>query len=138
MLFQQDNARPHMAAAMQHALYSVQQLPWPARSPDLLPVEHVWDMMKPELTLSPEPATTIAKLQQQVQDAWDNLSQDDIQHLYECLHVRIHACVVIRGSTLYIAVTVWAPLTVTCVSFGLSLLYAPTMINYLSHQFSIQ
>ena len=44
-------------------------------------------MMKLELTLSPEPATTIAKLRHQVQDAWDNLLQDDILHLYDRLHV---------------------------------------------------
>ena len=46
VLFQQDNARPHTAAAMQHAFGGVEQLPWPASSPDLSPVEHVWDMMK--------------------------------------------------------------------------------------------
>ena len=61
MLFQQDNARPYTAAATQRALRGV-QLPWPARSPDLSPIEHVWDMMKWELTLSPESAATIAKL----------------------------------------------------------------------------
>ena len=44
-----------------------------------------------------------------------------------------------EGATLCIDVTVWAPLTVTCVSFGRNLLsYTPIMINYLSHQFAIQ
>ena len=35
----------------------VQQLPWPARSPNLSLIEHIglWDMMKKEVTLSPEP-----------------------------------------------------------------------------------
>ena len=47
-------------------------------TPDLSPIEHIWDMMKRELTLSPEPATIIAELRQQVQDAWDSLLQDDI------------------------------------------------------------
>ena len=37
--------------------------------------------MKRELSLSQEPAITIAELRQRVQDAWDNLSQDDIRHL---------------------------------------------------------
>ena len=99
---------------------------WPERTPDLLPVEHVWDMMKQELTLSPEPATTIAKLRQWVQDAWDNLSQDDIQHLYDRLHVRIHACIAARGGTLCIDVTVCASLAVTCASFGLNLSHTQT------------
>ena len=47
-------------------------------------------MMKRELTLSPEPVTTIAELEQQMQDTWDNLSQDDIRHLYNHLHARIY------------------------------------------------
>ena len=39
----------------------------------------------------------MAELRQQVQDAWDNLLQDDIRLLYDLLHVRIHACVAARG-----------------------------------------
>ena len=93
VLFQQDNARPHTAAATQRVLRVVQQLPWLARSP----IEHLWDLMKRELIFSPEPATIIAELQQRMQDAWDSLSQDDIRHLYHCLHTRIHTCVVARG-----------------------------------------
>ena len=62
VLFQHNNARPYTAAATQRALRGVQQLPWPARSPDLSPIEHISDMMKRELTLSPEPATTIVEL----------------------------------------------------------------------------
>ena len=57
--FQQDKARLHTAAATQRALRGVQQLHWPTTSPDLTPVEHMWDMMKRDLTLSPEPATII-------------------------------------------------------------------------------
>ena len=64
---------------------------------------------------SPEPATVIAELRQRVQDVCDNLSQDDIRHLYDRLHAGIHACVATRGGTLCIDVTVWAVLTVTCV-----------------------
>ena len=54
-------------------------------------------MMKQELTLSPEPATTIAELRQWVQDAWDSVSQDDIQHLYDRLHARILSSIAVRG-----------------------------------------
>ena len=72
----------------QHALHGVQP-PWLARSKDLSPIEHVWDMMKQELTLSPEPA----KLRQRVQDGLDNLLQNNIRHLYNHLHVRIQACI---------------------------------------------
>ena len=86
-----------------------------SKNPDISPTEHTWDMMKREFTLSPEPATIIADLRQRVQDAWDNLSQDDIRHLYDRLHARIHACVAARGGTLCNDVTIWALLTVTSV-----------------------
>ena len=72
-------------------------------------------MIKRELTLSPELATTIAGLRQRVQDAGNNLSQDDIRHLYDRLHAKIHVCVAARGGILCIDVTAWASLIVTYV-----------------------
>ncbi|GFY12954.1 transposable element Tc1 transposase [Trichonephila clavipes] len=50
-VFQQDNAYPHTAVATQRnvdksaSLQSVDMLPWPARSPDLSPIEHAWYIM---------------------------------------------------------------------------------------------
>ena len=54
-------------------------------------------MMKREHTLSLESVAAIAKFRQRVQNAWDNLSQDDIRHLYDSLYARMHACVADRG-----------------------------------------
>ncbi|GFX10826.1 eukaryotic translation initiation factor 2-alpha kinase 3 [Trichonephila clavipes] len=42
-IFQQDNARPHMARMPQDCLHTVTTLPWPARSPDLSPIEFIFD-----------------------------------------------------------------------------------------------
>ncbi|GFW94920.1 transposable element Tcb1 transposase [Trichonephila clavipes] len=43
--FQQDNARPHTARVAQDIPRHFQTLAWPARSPDLSPVDHVWDQL---------------------------------------------------------------------------------------------
>ncbi|GFX95613.1 transposable element Tcb2 transposase [Trichonephila clavipes] len=42
-IFQQDNARPHTARMSQDCLSIVTTLSWPAISPDLSPIEHIWD-----------------------------------------------------------------------------------------------
>ncbi|GFU59379.1 transposable element Tcb1 transposase [Trichonephila clavipes] len=51
-IFQQDNARPHVARIVQRffANYHIELLPRPARSPDLSPIENTWSMVAQRLT----------------------------------------------------------------------------------------
>ncbi|GFT26708.1 transposable element Tcb1 transposase [Trichonephila clavipes] len=46
-IFQQDNARPHVARVVQKFFvnHQIKLLPWPACSPDLLPIENMWSML---------------------------------------------------------------------------------------------
>ena len=47
LIFQQDNARPHVARVCQDFLanHNINPLDWPLYSPDLSPIEHLWDEM---------------------------------------------------------------------------------------------
>ncbi|GFX49629.1 transposable element Tcb1 transposase [Trichonephila clavipes] len=50
-------------------------LPWPARSPDLSPVEHVWDQLKRQMSS----CHSVHDLELAVQDLWAHLPQDNIR-----------------------------------------------------------
>ncbi|GFT69694.1 transposable element Tcb2 transposase [Trichonephila clavipes] len=65
-IFQQDNARPHTARVAQDFLRHFLTLPWPARSPDLSPVEHVWDQLKRQMAS----CYSVHDLELSVQDLW--------------------------------------------------------------------
>ena len=47
LMFQPDNARPHVASVWTQFLEdeNVPVLPWPAYSPDMSPIEHAWDAL---------------------------------------------------------------------------------------------
>ncbi|GFW01716.1 transposable element Tcb1 transposase [Trichonephila clavipes] len=71
-IFQQDNARPHVARIVQRFFvnHQVELLPWPARSPNLLPIENMWSMVAHRLTHITPPAATPDQLWQRVEAAW--------------------------------------------------------------------
>ncbi|UYV77479.1 hypothetical protein LAZ67_15001180 [Cordylochernes scorpioides] len=50
-MFQQDNARTHVAGIVRTFLHAdnVRLLPWSARPPDLSPIENVWSMVSEQL-----------------------------------------------------------------------------------------
>ncbi|UYV68874.1 hypothetical protein LAZ67_6001398 [Cordylochernes scorpioides] len=95
-LYQQDNARPHTACISQQALQDVQMLPWPPYSPDLSPIEHVWDIIGRRLHALPQPRSE-DELWQMVKREWRAIPQEAIRTLNDSLPRRVAACIAVRG-----------------------------------------
>ncbi|GFU25213.1 transposable element Tcb2 transposase [Trichonephila clavipes] len=63
-VFQDDNARPHRARLVENMLEAetIQRMELPACSPDLNPIEHVWDMLRRRIAARPRPPATVRDL----------------------------------------------------------------------------
>ncbi|GFV92759.1 transposable element Tc1 transposase [Trichonephila clavipes] len=92
-IFHQDNARPHTARVAQDFLRRFQTHPWSACSPDLSPVEHVWDQLKRQMSSCP----SVHDLVLAVQDLWAHLPQDNIRCLINSMPDRGVACIADGG-----------------------------------------
>ncbi|GFW48323.1 uncharacterized protein TNCV_1108861 [Trichonephila clavipes] len=67
-------------------------LPWPARSPDLSPIEHVWTRWEGNCS-----RRDTGELTAQMQRLWQDLPQGVISDLIESMSRRISACIAARG-----------------------------------------
>ncbi|GFW41481.1 transposable element Tcb2 transposase [Trichonephila clavipes] len=92
-IFQQDNACPHTARVAQDFLHHFQTLPWPACSPDLSLVEHVWDQLKRQMPS----CHSVHDSEFAVQDLWAHLPQDNIRCLINSMPDHVAACIAAGG-----------------------------------------
>ncbi|GFU76537.1 transposable element Tcb1 transposase [Trichonephila clavipes] len=69
-LFMDDNAPCHRTVAAKQLLENedIERMDWPARSPDLNPIEHVWDFLGRRLAARTLPPVTIRELRLALQD----------------------------------------------------------------------
>ncbi|UYV83818.1 hypothetical protein LAZ67_X000291 [Cordylochernes scorpioides] len=88
-----------MCCDRQQALQDVQMLPWPPYSPDLSPIEHVWDIIGRRLHALPQPRSE-DELWQMVEREWRAIPQDAIRTLIDSLPRRVAACIAVRGIAL--------------------------------------
>ena len=99
--FQQDNAPAHRARLTNGFLNQngVNVLrPWPAISPDLNPIEHVWDQMKRKLRSLHPPPRTLPQLRAALVNIWTNIPQANLTNLVHSMRRRCTAVVNANGS----------------------------------------
>ena len=94
-IFQDDNAPCHRAAVVNAFLQQqgVNRMDWPARSPDLNPIEHLWDVLGRRVRALNPPAVTLQELSQQLQQEWLAIPQHTLRRLVDSMRRRCDACV---------------------------------------------
>ena len=98
-LFQQDNARPHVARQTLNFLNAnnVNVLPWPSRSPDINPIEHLWDYLDRQIRLRPQQPHTRQQLSAALLQEWRRIPPAFIRRLTFSMRRRVQACLNANG-----------------------------------------
>ncbi|GFX78765.1 transposable element Tcb2 transposase [Trichonephila clavipes] len=98
-LFMEHNAPCHRTVAAEQLLESedIERMDWPARSPDLNPIEHVWDFLGRRLSARTLPPVTIRELRLALQDEWATMPQQLIDTLILSIGRRCETCLAVRG-----------------------------------------
>ncbi len=68
-------------------------LKWPPQSPDLNPIEHLWDVVEREIRIM----TNLQQLRDDIMSMWTKISEECFQHLVESMLRRIKAVLKVKG-----------------------------------------
>ena len=95
--FQQDNDTKHTSKKAKKSFEDndIEVISWPAQSPDLNPIEHLWEHLKHHLCQYDTPPKGVYGLWDRVSEDWNAISPEVRQNLIESMPRRIEA--VLRG-----------------------------------------
>ena len=93
-VYQDDNARPHRARVVNDFLQQsgVNQMEWPACSPDLNPIENLWDELDRKVRSNHPPPRDAQHLYQMLQAEWQALPQRIFTNLVNSMRTRCVEC----------------------------------------------
>ena len=98
-LFVHDNARAHSAAVTRDFLRGddIEVMEWPAISPDLNPIENLWDLLDRKVRNRQHAPQTLQELGDALKEEWENIPQGEIQNFIESMPRRCQAVIQCRG-----------------------------------------
>ena len=103
-LFQHDNARVHKARSIQKWFVEngVEELDWPAQSPDLSPIENLLDELECRLRARLNRQTSVPDLTNTLVAKWKKVPAAMFQHLVESILRRVETVIAAKeGPTPY-------------------------------------
>lgn len=94
-----DNARCHTARETVEFLREVgiATMDWPALSPDLNPIEHLWDELKRRVRARNPAPETINELKMALVEEWEEIPQETVKKLIRSMRNRLQAVIRARG-----------------------------------------
>jgi hypothetical protein len=104
-LYQHDNAPCHILVSVSEWFVDnkVPELDWPAQSPDLNSIEHMWDELECQLRSRPKLPTSLSALATALQEDWAAIPPERFRHLVESLPGRVRAVIKAKdGPTQYV------------------------------------
>jgi hypothetical protein len=99
MIFQQDNVPCHAAEYPTRWLqtHSIERLPWPSQSPDLNPIEHLWDYLDRQVRKRTPQPTSLPGLAAALQEEWDRILLSVVHNLIDSMPRRTEAVIKAKG-----------------------------------------
>ncbi len=95
MYFQQDNEPCHKAQIISDWFLEHDNeftlLKWPPQSPDLNPIEHLWDVVEREIHIMDVQTTNLQQLRDALMSIWTKISDECYNTLFESMPQRIKA-----------------------------------------------
>jgi transposase len=99
IIFQQDNDPKHFSKRAQNWFKSegIRLLDWPAQSPDLSPIEHLWQHLKKRLNSYERSARGVWELWERIDAEWGKIEVEECQKLIESMPRRLEAVIQDNG-----------------------------------------
>ena len=99
IIFQQDNDSKHTSKAAQKWFENneIEVLEWPAQSPDLSPIEHLWEYLEWRLAAYKTEPKGMLELWERIEIEWDKIPLEVCMNLIESMPRRIAAVLKAKG-----------------------------------------